>query len=106
MKINLKTILFYLTIVALLTPFFVDIQSYFPFIIGKATAFRIIVGLMLLIWSLWMFGSRHSEKKFIFSANSLIKAVILFGVIVFISALFGVNFYYSFFSGNERMEGV
>ena len=27
-------------------------------------------------------------------------------MIIFVSALFGVNFYYSFFSGNERMEGI
>jgi O-antigen ligase len=92
----------------LLTPFFVDIQSYFPFVIGKATVFRIIVGLMLMIWSLWLIRSRTSKG----SSTSLIfltpltKAILIFGIIIFISALFGVDFYYSFFSGNERMEGV
>jgi O-antigen ligase len=106
MKFHLKTILFYLTILALLTPFFIDTQSYFPFIIGKATVFRLIVGLMLLIWSLWIFGNHSFEKKLISFKNLLIKAVVIFGVIAFLSAIFGVNFYYSFFSSNERMEGV
>jgi len=106
MKINCKTLLFYLSIVALLTPFFVDIQSYFPFVIGKATVFRIIVGLMLIIWSLYMFGRHNDKGNLIFFKNPLIKAVIIFGIIIFISAFFGVDFYYSFFSGNERMEGV
>jgi tetratricopeptide (TPR) repeat protein len=107
MKINLKNILFYLVIVALLTPFFVNAQTYFPFIIGKATVFRIIVGLMMVIWTLWMFGKQDSSlKKNKKSLSLLVKAVIVFGIIILVSALFGVNFNYSFFSGNERMEGV
>ncbi|MDD3098622.1 MAG: O-antigen ligase family protein [Candidatus Pacebacteria bacterium] len=109
MKINFKSILFYLTIAALLTPFFVDTQTYFPYIIGKATIFRIIVGLMLIIWSLQLF-ERQSSKKYISNLlNSLpllTKSILIFGLIIFISAVFGVDFYYSFFPGNERMEGV
>ncbi|MDD3487912.1 MAG: O-antigen ligase family protein [Candidatus Pacebacteria bacterium] len=107
MKINLKTIIFYLIIASLFSPFFVNIQTYFPFIIGKATVFRIIIGLMIILWTLWMLGERNSdlEKKRTFF-NLLAKAVIVFGVIIFISALFGANFNYSFFSNNERMEGV
>ena len=105
---SLKTILFYLSIAALLTPFFVDPQTYFPFIIGKATVFRVIVGLMLIIWSVWMFGNPYKGKNKgeLFSSTLLVKAVLIFGVILFISALFGIDFYYSFFSGNERMEGI
>lgn len=106
MKVNFKKILFYLTIAALLTPFFVDIQSYFPFVIGKATVFRIIVGLMLIIWSLYMFGRHNDKGNLVVFKNPLIKAVIIFGIIVFLSAVFGVNFFYSLFSSNERMEGV
>jgi len=106
-KINFKNILFYLTVVALLSPFFIDKQAYFPFIIGKATVFRIIVGLMMVVWALWVFGKQdpglEKNKK---SLSLLVKAVIIFGIIIFISALFGVDFNYSFFSGNERMEGV
>ena len=105
---KLKTILFYLIIAALFTPFFVDTHTYFPFIIGKATAFRLIVEAMLVIWVLWLVGNRTSKGSSIslISLTPLTKAVLIFGVILFISALLGVDFYYSLFSGNERMEGV
>ena len=105
---KLKTILFYLTIAALFTPFFVDTHTYFPFIIGKATAFRIIVGAMLVVWAFWLVRSRTSKgsSTSLISLTPLTKAVLIFGVILFISALFGVDFYYGLFSGNERMEGV
>jgi O-antigen ligase/tetratricopeptide (TPR) repeat protein len=98
----LKTILFYLAIAALFSVFFVNPETHFPFIIGKATVFRIIVGLMLVVWSLWLVKSKGEQ----FSFTPLAKAVLAFGIIIFISALFGIDFYYSFFSGNERMEGV
>ena len=103
---NLKKILFYLIFACLLTPFVVDLHTYFPYIIGKATVFRFIIGIMLIIWSFLMFGKNRGEKSFFSKLNLLSKSVVIFGLIVFISALFGVNFYYSFFSGNERMEGI
>jgi len=102
-NINLKKILFYLTIAALFTPFLVDAQTYFPFIIAKATAFRLIVEAMLVVWVFWLVSKERTRMA---SLTPLIKAVLIFGVIIFISALLGVDFYFSFFSGNERMEGV
>ncbi|MCK4805936.1 MAG: O-antigen ligase family protein, partial [Candidatus Pacebacteria bacterium] len=105
---RLKTILFYLTIAALFTPFLVNTHTYFPFIIAKATAFRIIVGLMLVVWVFWLVRSRISKASpsFLVPLTPLAKVILIFGVILFISALFGIDFYYSLFSGNERMEGV
>ena len=99
---KLKTILFYLAIAALFTPFLIDTHTYFPFIIAKAIAFRLIVEAMLVIWVLWLVKKRNFQLQL----SPLAKAILVFGVIVFISALFGVDFYYSLFSGNERMEGV
>jgi len=108
MKLPYKKLLFYLTVAALFTPFLVDVRTYFPFIIAKATAFRLIVEAMLVVWVFWLVRSRTSKESPIslVSLTPLIKAVLIFGVILFISALFGVDFYYSLFSGNERMEGV
>ena len=113
---KLKIILFYLVVAALFTPFLVDTASYFPFIIAKATAFRIIVGLMLVVWAFLLTkGSPSTSSGVNYSlsgatakskGNPLIKTVLIFGVILFISALFGVDFNFSLFSGNERMEGV
>ena len=105
---KLKTVLFYLVIAALFTPFLIDIHTYFPFIIAKATAFRLIAEAMLVVWVLWLVRKRDSSENSTSSIalTPLAKAVLIFGAIIFISALFGVDFYYSFFSGNERMEGV
>ena len=62
---NLKKILFYLIFACLLTPFVVDLHTYFPYIIGKATVFRFIIGIMLIIWSFLMFV-RIEEKRVFF----------------------------------------
>ena len=97
-----KIILFYLIIAALFTPFLINIYTYFPFIISKATAFRLIVELMLVVWAFWLIKKKESRLYL----SPLAKAVLIFGVIMLISALFGADFYYSFFSGNERMEGL
>ena len=105
---KLKTILFYLVIAALFTPFLINIRTYFPFITTKATVFRLIVELMLVVWAFWLVKRRVSKRNPIslVPLTPLAKAIIIFGVIIFISAFFGVDFYYSLFSGNERMEGV
>ncbi len=58
---KLKTTLFYLVVAALFTPFLVNTHTYFPFIIAKATAFRIIVGLMLVVWAFWLVRSWTSK---------------------------------------------
>ena len=100
--IKLKNIIFWLAIGALLTPFLINVQTYFPFIITKATVFRVIVELMLVIWVFWLIKDKKTFPKL----TPLAKAVVIYGLIIFISALLGVNFQWSFFSGNERMEGV
>ena len=102
MSKSLKTILFYLVVAALFTPFLVDIHTYFPFIIAKATVFRLLTEVMLVVWVLWLV----SKKRIHIPLTPLSKAVLIFGVIVFISALLGIDFHFSFFSGNERMGGV
>ena len=98
---NLKSFLFYLAIGALLTPFLVNTATYFPFIIAKATVFRTIVEAMFVLWVIYLF--KNKEKVHL---SNLAKAVLIYGIILFISALLGINFSWSIFSGNERMEGV
>jgi len=96
-----KKILLYLTIACLLTPFFVDAKTYFPFIIGKATVFRFLVEIMAIIWVLMIVKGETKLKL-----NNLSKAFLVYALVILISAFLGVNFTWSFFSGNERMEGV
>lgn len=102
-KLDLKRIIFYLAVACLLTPFFINKATYFPFIITKATIFRALVEVMFLLWVFWLLVKKKDEKPFF---SSLAKAVLIYGGIIFISALLGINFYWSLFSGNERMEGV
>jgi len=101
MSSTLKQILFYLAIGALLSPFFINTNTYFPFIITKATVFRLIVEVMFVLWVIYLF--KNKEKVYL---SNLAKAVLIYGIILFISALLGINFSWSIFSGNERMEGV
>ena len=96
-----KISLFYLTILALFTPFLVDVHSYFPFIIAKATVFRLIVEIMLVIWVIGLV-----KRKIKFILTPLTKAILIFGGVEIISAILGVDPFFSFFSGNERMGGV
>ena len=101
---NSKKILFYLAVACLLTPLAVSFTVYFPFIIGKATAFRLLTEIMLLVWlAMILKGGIPGIKS---RLTPLIKAVLIYGLIIFLSAVFGVDFYFSFFSSNERMEGV
>jgi len=101
---NIKQILFYLAIAALFTPFLINTNTYFPFIITKATVFRVLVELMLGLWVIYQLTSKESRQHLF--KNPLILAVLIFSLVIFLSAIFGVNFQWSFFSGNERMEGV
>ncbi|MGC9066842.1 MAG: O-antigen ligase family protein [Minisyncoccia bacterium] len=98
---KLKSILFYLTIATLLTPFLVSSRTYFPFIVAKATVFRIIVEAMLLVYLLMI---TRGEAKF--KVNALTVFLLIYGIAVLLSAFFGVNLIWSLLSGCERMEGV
>ncbi len=99
---NLKSLLFYLALACLLTPFLFQTATYFPFITLKTTVFRFIVEIMLIVWLIRLSLSQQPTCQL----TPLIKNVLIYGLVIFISALLGVNFWWSFFSGNERMEGV
>ncbi|NMB92419.1 MAG: tetratricopeptide repeat protein [Parcubacteria group bacterium] len=104
MSLNFKQIIFWLAIACLLTPFLVNTNTYFPFIITKATVFRALVEIMLVFWVAYqLFGKEPRKHQ---AKNPLLWAVLIFSIIILLSAIFGVNFEWSFFSGNERMEGV
>ena len=88
-----------------LTPFVVLIVSgsmFFPFITGKNFAFRILVEIIAALWIVLMiFDARYKPKK------SFIAAMLaIFVIILTLSSVFGENFYRSFWSNYERMEGL
>lgn len=105
MNKSLKIIKYLILTGIFLTPFLALIVSssmFFPFITGKNFIFRILVEVITALWlTLVLFDKRYRPK------NSLIfLAVISFVGIIFLSAIFGENFYRSFWSNYERMEGV
>lgn len=84
-------------------PFIVISHStFFPFIVGKNFAFRIIVEIMLSAWLVLAFiDPAYRPKK-----SWLLGAFAGFLAIITLSAIFGENPAKSFWSNFERMEGV
>ncbi|MCK6463031.1 MAG: O-antigen ligase family protein [Candidatus Pacebacteria bacterium] len=88
-----------------LTPFIVLIVSsnmFFPFITGKNFTFRIMVEVVAALWLVLMiFDARYRPAKgwILWMFGAFLGSMIL-------SSIFGVNFYKSFWSNYERMEGL
>ena len=98
----LKAVIWICLIVIMLSPLFVSSHLFFPFIVTKTVAFMICVEVMLAAWLL--LG--------LFDANYRVRvnlAVILAGaylIILTIASLLGNDFYHSFWSNNERSDGI
>ena len=91
---------------AYLLPFTLLIVAYsmfFPFIVGKNLAFRVIVELMAAAWVGLLI---IDFKKYWSRWNFVSIALTVFVAVVFVSAVFGVDFKNSFWSNFERMEGL
>ena len=82
--------------------FIVSSSMFFPFITGKNFSFRIIVEIMTALWlALILFDERYKPRK----SLVLVMLAIFVGVVA-LSSIFGENFYRSFWSNYERMEGL
>src|SRR3989344_191063 len=82
--------------------FIVSSSMFFPFITGKNFSFRIITEVMTALWLvLLLFDSRYKPKK-----SWMLAMLAIFVGVVALSSVFGENFYRSFWSNYERMEGV
>lgn len=84
-------------------PFIVLGQTtFFPFIVGKNFAFRVVVEIMFSAWLVLAYiDPAYRPKK-----NWLLGALVAFLGIITLSAIFGENPTKSFWSNFERMEGV
>lgn len=86
-----------------LTPLLLAESMFFPFITPKMLALEaLVLGAFLLWLYLWSKDPKTYNPKFSF----LTLAVGAYTLISFIAALTGVNFWRSFWSTFERMEGV
>jgi tetratricopeptide (TPR) repeat protein len=92
-----------LTLVSLTTliPLYVDNSLFFPFITGKAFAFRIMVEIGFALWLLLVLRDKKYAPKF----SWLLALVSGFVVVTLIADLAGVNPLRSLWSNFERMEG-
>ena len=82
--------------------FIVSSSMFFPFITGKNFSFRIITEVMTALWLILMlFDARYKPKK-----SWVLAMLAIFVGVVALSSIFGENFYRSFWSNYERMEGL
>lgn len=102
---NTLTIMRHALIVGLLsTPliaFIVTNSMLYPFVTGKAFAFRVLVELLFLLWVLVAINDSKYRPRF----SGIFAAVLLFIGAMGLSTLFAVNTTASFWSNYERMEG-
>lgn len=87
-----------------LTPFvplIVAPSMFFPFITGKAFAFRVIVESIFACWLLLMFVRPEFRPKH----SLLLWGVLAFLSVVFLADVLAVNPFKAFWSNFERMEG-
>jgi tetratricopeptide (TPR) repeat protein/O-antigen ligase len=82
-------------------PLYVNNDLFFPFITGKAFAFRIIVEIILVCWIVLCLRDKKYAPKF----SWLMVAITAFMIITLVADLLGLNPMKSFWSNFERMEG-
>jgi O-antigen ligase/tetratricopeptide (TPR) repeat protein len=102
----LKSILRWVAVGALfavpvIIPFIVSATMFFPYITGKNFTFRILVEIAFSAWVLLALLDAKYRPKF----SWVLAAFTTFIVIVGIADLQGANFFKSFWSNFERMEG-
>lgn len=98
---TLKYIIYSLLGIIFLVPFIVDTSQLFPFISGKAFAFRVLVEGIFFIWLILAIRNPAYRPKF----SLIFISVTAFVVLIGISNIFGQNPFNSFWSNHERMEG-
>ncbi len=86
----------------LLTPLFISVSTYFPFVVGKAIAFQILVEIVSLLYLILIVIAPKYRPRF----NFLTWAILIYFAIVTVSSIFGFDFSFSFWSNYERMDGL
>ncbi len=83
-------------------PLIVKGTYFFPYIVPKTLVFRIVVEIIFLAFLALAVIKKEYRPKF----NLVLVLFLLYIAVVFVSSLLGSNFYYSFWSNNERSEGL
>lgn len=98
----IKAIIWIGLIVIIFSPLYVSSKVFFPFIVTKTIVFYIVVEIMLLafLYLAWRDGAYKIK------INKVIILFFIYIVLILISSILGDNFYRSFWSNNERSEGI
>ena len=89
-------------ILALFAPLIITSGTIFPYVVGKAIFFRILVEIIFAAWIiLILINSRFKPKLSIISIG-----LGIFFLSLIISSIAGINPYHSFWSNFERSEGL
>jgi O-antigen ligase/tetratricopeptide (TPR) repeat protein len=83
-------------------PLYVANGMFFPFITGKNFTFRIIVEIILALWAILALR----DRSYMPGKSMVISSVGAFLAVMTVADIFGANFYRSFWSNYERMEGL
>jgi len=76
---------------------------YFPFIIGKTIYFRLLLQAALSLYLILLITDYHKYK---IKINAALRLALIWFVINLLAGILGLNFYKSFWSNFERMEGL
>ncbi len=83
-------------------PLFVANTLFFPYITGKAFAFRIIVEILLALWLVLVYLDPNARPK----RSAILWAFLGLITVTILATIFGVDPYRSFWSNFERMDGL
>jgi len=90
------------TFLILFTPLIINTNFFFPFVGPKSLYFMGLVEIIFFAWLFLIFFSPKFRPRF----NLILGSIILFLIILIISAFQGVDPFYSFWSKFERMTGL
>jgi len=104
----LITVIKWLAILTMATPLIVSSSTLFPYVFGKAIAFQLLVEIMAVIY-VWLLFTNYRETgrfNYLPRLNYLTWSVMIFFIILLLSTIFSVDPSYSFWSKQERMDGL
>ena len=103
----LRNIIWIILACSAFVPILINAQTIYPFITAKVSIFRFLTVVTFVLF-LWLLFSENKKVAAIFDLrkNKILGAWLLLLGAFILSAIFGVDAYNSFWSGNERMIGI
>ncbi len=102
LRVIAQSIIWLCLAVILFSPLYLNSHLFFPFIVTKTIAFNIAVAVMFLAFL--FLALKNSDYKIRLNLTVILMAVYI--AVIFMASLLGNNFYRSFWSNNERSEGI